>query len=244
MTIDFKGSQYPKSVILYAVFFYVRYAVSYLDLEEIMTERGVDVDHATLNRWVAKFSPLIAIEAQKRKHKTARSWCMPSRDAACSTKPCHGPSMPESGSFLTWNLANAMPNGVRRVGRLNITLLFGFSPRLSFPRNHAEFCRLVGKARAIAPPVDGGDTTPLRISISVGSAVLPQHAAHHMRSVDVGPLAGMPMGILSTYAALPNSQVDILRVGIEDTPYALDPQGRLLPTSNAELAQHRDIAGA
>lgn len=76
MTIDFKGSQYPKSVILYAVFFYVRYAVSNRDLEEIMAERGVDVDHATLNRWVVKFSPLIAKEAHKRKQKTAVSWRM------------------------------------------------------------------------------------------------------------------------------------------------------------------------
>jgi putative transposase len=37
--IDFKGSHYPKDVVLYAVFFYVRYAVSYCDLEEIMAER-------------------------------------------------------------------------------------------------------------------------------------------------------------------------------------------------------------
>lgn len=44
MTIDFKGGQHPKNVILYSVFFYVRYAVSYRDLEEIMAERGVDVD--------------------------------------------------------------------------------------------------------------------------------------------------------------------------------------------------------
>lgn len=50
MAIDFKGSQYPKNVILYAVFFYVRYAVSYRDLEEVVAERGVEVDHATLNR--------------------------------------------------------------------------------------------------------------------------------------------------------------------------------------------------
>ena len=42
--------QFPKSVILHAVFFYVRYAVSYRDLEEILAERGVRVDHATLNR--------------------------------------------------------------------------------------------------------------------------------------------------------------------------------------------------
>lgn len=65
--IDFKGHQYPKSVILYAVFFYVRYGVSYRDLEEIMAERGVAVDHATLNRWVVKFPPSIAANAQVRK---------------------------------------------------------------------------------------------------------------------------------------------------------------------------------
>lgn len=47
MTVVFKGSQFPKSVILYPVFFYVRYGVSYRDLEEIMTERGIEVDHAT-----------------------------------------------------------------------------------------------------------------------------------------------------------------------------------------------------
>ena len=44
LTIEFKGSHYPKDGILNAVFFYVRYAVSYLGLEEIMAERGVQVD--------------------------------------------------------------------------------------------------------------------------------------------------------------------------------------------------------
>ncbi len=46
--ISFKGTHFPKDIILYAVFFYVRYGVSYRDLEEIMAERGVKVDHATL----------------------------------------------------------------------------------------------------------------------------------------------------------------------------------------------------
>lgn len=74
--IEFKGMQFPKPAILFAVFFYVRYAVSYRDLEEIMAERGVVVDHATLNRWVVKFSPLIAVQAQARKRPTASSWRM------------------------------------------------------------------------------------------------------------------------------------------------------------------------
>jgi putative transposase len=67
--VDFKGSHYPKEVILY-----VRYAVSYRDLEEIMAERGVAVDHATLNRWVVKYSPLIACRAHRRKSATSSSW--------------------------------------------------------------------------------------------------------------------------------------------------------------------------
>ena len=74
--VDFKGAHYPKSVILFAVFFYLRYPVSYRDLEEIMEERGVDVDHATLNRWVVNYSPLIAAKAQANKRPTATSWRM------------------------------------------------------------------------------------------------------------------------------------------------------------------------
>jgi len=82
MVIDFKGAHYPKAVIVHAVFFYVRYAVSYRDLEEILAERGVSVDHATLNRWVVKYSPLIAANAQTRKKPSDNSWRMPSRDIA------------------------------------------------------------------------------------------------------------------------------------------------------------------
>jgi len=74
--ISFLGSHFLEDVILHAVFFYLRYAVSYRDLEEIMEERGVTVDHATLNRWVIKYSPLIAIEAQRKKSGTSNSWRM------------------------------------------------------------------------------------------------------------------------------------------------------------------------
>ncbi|MFK4822065.1 IS6 family transposase [Ochrobactrum quorumnocens] len=74
MTVDFKGAHFPKSVILPAVFFYVRYPVSYRELQEILAERGVSVDHATLNRWVTRYAPQIAGQAQLRKRRTASSW--------------------------------------------------------------------------------------------------------------------------------------------------------------------------
>jgi len=74
VSISFKWAQYPKSIILFAVFFYLRYPVSYRDLEEIMAERGVSVDHSTLNRWIVRYSPLLSSQAQARKRTTAKSW--------------------------------------------------------------------------------------------------------------------------------------------------------------------------
>lgn len=74
MAVELNGAHFPKSVIMHAVFFYVRYPVSYRDLQEILTERGVAVDHATLNRWVTRYAPQIAGQAQLRKRLTASSW--------------------------------------------------------------------------------------------------------------------------------------------------------------------------
>ncbi|WP_170518125.1 IS6 family transposase [Ruegeria atlantica] len=76
MTISFKGAHYPKDVILYAVFFYLRYGVSYRDLEEIMAERGVELDHATLNRWVSRYAGLVADALRHKKRPTDLSWRM------------------------------------------------------------------------------------------------------------------------------------------------------------------------
>ena len=74
--ITFKGARFPRDVILHAVFFCGRYGVSYRDLEEIVAERGVTVDHATLNRWVGRYAGLIADEGRRRKAAVDRSWRM------------------------------------------------------------------------------------------------------------------------------------------------------------------------
>lgn len=74
--IDSKGVHYPKDSHPARGVFYVRYAVSYRDLKEILEERGVAVDHATLSQWVVKFSALIAAKAQAKEKPTAISWRM------------------------------------------------------------------------------------------------------------------------------------------------------------------------
>ncbi|GAB3098433.1 IS6 family transposase [Pseudomaricurvus hydrocarbonicus] len=48
--ISFKGYCYPQSVILQCVRWYAAHCLSYRDIEEMMKERGIDVDHSTLNR--------------------------------------------------------------------------------------------------------------------------------------------------------------------------------------------------
>ena len=77
--ISFKETHYPKDVILYAVFFYLRYGVSYRDFEEILEEQGVTVDHETLNRWVIRYSPAIALKLNLKNEKQVNpdAWMRP-----------------------------------------------------------------------------------------------------------------------------------------------------------------------
>ena len=65
----FKGRQFPPDVILRAVRWYCKYPVSYRDLAEMLEERGINVDHSTLYRWVQHFGP----ELEKRARKV-QSW--------------------------------------------------------------------------------------------------------------------------------------------------------------------------
>ena len=72
--IDFKGSHFEKEIILWGVRWYVAYPISYRQLEEMMEERGVAVDHSTLNRWVVKYAPEIEHQFRARQRPVGRSW--------------------------------------------------------------------------------------------------------------------------------------------------------------------------
>ena len=74
--IEFKGSHFEREVILWGVRWYVAYPISYRQLEEMMQERGVEVDHSTLNRWVVKYVPLLDEQFRARKRPVGSSWRM------------------------------------------------------------------------------------------------------------------------------------------------------------------------
>jgi transposase, IS6 family len=70
----FAGFRYPPEVIMLAVRWYLRFGLSYRDLEELLAERGIEVDHVTLYRWVQRFTPLIVEAARPRRHAAGDRW--------------------------------------------------------------------------------------------------------------------------------------------------------------------------
>ena len=71
---DFKGRHFEATLILQAVSWYLRYPLSYRDIEELFLERGLEVDHATLNRWVLAYAPLIESQPSAKRHVSQTGW--------------------------------------------------------------------------------------------------------------------------------------------------------------------------
>ena len=76
MAISFKGAHFPQDIILMGVRWYVAYPLSYRHVEELMEERGVPIDHATIQRWVVKYSPQLEEAFHRRKRPVWVSWRM------------------------------------------------------------------------------------------------------------------------------------------------------------------------
>jgi hypothetical protein len=70
----FAGFCFPADVIVVAVRWYLRFGLPYPDVEELPAERGVEVDHVTVYRWVLRFTPLLAEAARPRRHRAGGRW--------------------------------------------------------------------------------------------------------------------------------------------------------------------------
>jgi transposase-like protein len=70
----FAGFCFPPDVIVLAVRWYLRFALSYRDVEELLAERGIEVDHVTVYRWVLRFTPLLADAARPCRHAVGGRW--------------------------------------------------------------------------------------------------------------------------------------------------------------------------
>jgi transposase-like protein len=70
----FAGYRFPPEVITLAISWYLRFGLSYRDVEELLAERGIEVDHVTVYRWVQRFAPEFAEAAAARRHVVGDRW--------------------------------------------------------------------------------------------------------------------------------------------------------------------------
>jgi putative transposase len=74
MTISFARHQFPPDIIRHAVWLYLRFTLSFRDVEDLLAERGLDLSYETVRRWVLKFGPLFAKELRRRRHRPTARW--------------------------------------------------------------------------------------------------------------------------------------------------------------------------
>ena len=70
----FAGFCFPPEVIVLTVCWYLRFGLSYRDVEELLAQRGIEVDHVTIYRWVQRFTPMLAEAARPCRHAVGDRW--------------------------------------------------------------------------------------------------------------------------------------------------------------------------
>ncbi len=70
----FARFQFPPEIIVLAVRWYLRFGLSYRDVEKLLADRGVEVDHVTVYRWVQRFTPLLIDAASLCRHGVGTRW--------------------------------------------------------------------------------------------------------------------------------------------------------------------------
>ena len=74
--ISYARHQYPPTVIQHSVWLYLRFTLSYRDVEELLAQRGLDVSYETIRRWVLKFGPAFARRLRRRRPRPSLRWHM------------------------------------------------------------------------------------------------------------------------------------------------------------------------
>jgi transposase-like protein len=73
-TLPFRRHRFPPGIIRHAIWLYLRFTLSYRDVEELLAERGLDVSYETVRRWVLKFGPIIACRLRRRRPRPSDRW--------------------------------------------------------------------------------------------------------------------------------------------------------------------------
>src|SRR5215208_3589480 len=72
-SLSYRGHRFPAAIIQHAIWLYLRFNLSYRDVEELLAERGLDLSYETIRRWVLKFGPVLARRLRQRRPRPGES---------------------------------------------------------------------------------------------------------------------------------------------------------------------------
>ena len=72
--LSYRRHRFPPEIIQHAIWLYLRFTLSYRDVEELLAERGLDISYETVRRWVLKFGPAIARRLRQRRPQPSNRW--------------------------------------------------------------------------------------------------------------------------------------------------------------------------
>jgi len=72
--LSYRRHRFPAPIIQHAIWLYLRFTLSYRDVEELLAERGLDLFYETVRRWVLKFGPAIARQLRQRRPRPSNRW--------------------------------------------------------------------------------------------------------------------------------------------------------------------------
>jgi len=72
--LSYHRHRFPPEIIQHAIWLYLRFTLSYRDVEELLAERWLDISHETVRRWVLKFGPAIARQLRRRRPRPSDRW--------------------------------------------------------------------------------------------------------------------------------------------------------------------------
>ena len=74
VSLSYRRHRFPAPIIQHAIWLYLRFTLSYRDVEELLAERGLDLFYETVRRWVLKFGPAIARQLRQRRPRPSDRW--------------------------------------------------------------------------------------------------------------------------------------------------------------------------
>ena len=119
----FRGRHFEEVIIMLCVRWYLRYSLSYRDLEEIMAERGLSVDHVTIWRWVQRYAPILNRRLRRELRHPNRSWRVDETDVlqiapedeGGTSDICMGYAAMPKRLWMNWRCPTTSPFGSHRI---------------------------------------------------------------------------------------------------------------------------------